>query len=693
MRIASLVSLILFIFTILLAIPIKQHNIEVVLNPSKHYLKGTDSIVYDAVLTQPDTLYLSSNLKIKSIQCAKKKVKFQILADSSGYNRIIISPRKNAPIYSISYEGTIYFALQGRNLNQGHDFSRGMISDAKGEGIFLPAGSFYPIRDREELTHFEVKANCPKEFTLITSGFESSYIKGDSKLYKWNTQLPNDGMTLCGNRFTVTERIVQNKRLAVYLLPEDEALSKTYLDAMQDIYTKYTSLLGEYPFSSFSMVENFFASGYGMPNYTLLAKDIVKMPFIVTAPGSLAHEFCHNWWGNSVFVKQGTGNWCESLTTFCANYYWYEITGDKEKQVAFRKKAIFEVNQLPAEKNYALADFHYQRNDDDAVIGYQKGSMFLYEIYDLIGKEAFFKALRQVATDYKGLYATWVDLENNLIHYSPGNSLDIHRMFSENLHRLELPKLQLSNVVYTFEQMSFELRQKNPSFTLHVPVQIQMENVTDSLVITLRDSLASYQFSPWEEVRKVIVDPEYKVLRAISEDEMPYNMTRVMSANPLIILPTKGEALSRLQMLTVMLKQSGYEFTALPADSVTSDDLRNRNLFILGKYQDNEIFHMLPQSILNSFSISNTFFEANGTEYTSPLASMLFSYANPFNPEKLMTLYIWNSDAAVPSFRKIFHYQDQSWQVFDLVMEQNKPRASGDLYFKGDSDLMWEAKN
>lgn len=662
------------------------------LDPANHILKATDSIEYIAVLIEPDTLYLPSNLNIKSIKTNGKKIKYEIKADSSGYNSITIFPEKNASIYSISYEGEIFFALQGRNLNQGHDFSRGMISDSPGEGIFLPSGSWYPMHEDEELSFYSVIATCLKEFSLITSGNESKLAKGSNNVYSWKTELPTDGLTLCGNRFIVRERHIGEKRLAVYLLPEEAKLADTYLDAMEDIYNKYYPLLGTYPFSSFSMVENFFASGYGMPNYTLLAKDIVKMPFIITDPGSLAHEFCHNWWGNSVMVKPGTGNWCEALTAFSSNYYWNELTGDREKQIDYRKNAIFSINQLAPEKNYPLADFRYQRNDDDAVIGYQKGSMLFYELYNLTGKEAFFNSLRQVIGKFLGKYATWNDFEVALTKNSPDNTENIHKLCEETLNRLDLPQIKISSVTHSAHNWVINLKQENPVFAMRVPVHVEMDDNTEKLNIPIKNVSASYSFTPWGKINKITVDPEYQILRAISDNEMPYNLNRVMSANPLIILPTKGESLDRLQMLIMMLKQSDYQFTSLPADSVTEEDLKNRNLFILGKYNDNRIFSSLPLSIQHLYIIHPESFEANGKLYNNPLASLLISDVNCYNHEKLMTLYIWNDDSAVPSFRKMFHYQNQSWQVFDLSKEANKPIDSGDLSPSSNSDLVWKAK-
>jgi len=102
-------------------------------------------------------------------------------------------------------------------------------------------------------------------------------------------------------------------------------------------YKEYTKLFGKYPYKSFSVVENFFATGFGMPGYTLLSNKLMVMPWVTLSPGSLAHEFVHNWWGNSVFTDNNAGNWCEALTTFSTNYYYNIITGNKRMNSTARK--------------------------------------------------------------------------------------------------------------------------------------------------------------------------------------------------------------------------------------------------------------------------------------------------------------------------------------------------------------------
>ena len=63
-----------------------------------------------------------------------------------------------------------------------------------------------------------------------------------------------------------------------------------------------------------------------MPSFTLLGPQIIRFPFILTS--SYPHEILHNWWGNSVFVDETRGNWCEGLTAYIADHLMQEQRGE-----------------------------------------------------------------------------------------------------------------------------------------------------------------------------------------------------------------------------------------------------------------------------------------------------------------------------------------------------------------------------
>src|SRR5512142_2021373 len=97
----------------------------------------------------------------------------------------------------------------------------------------------------------------------------------------------------------------------------------------------YHALLRPYPYKRFSVVENILPTGYSMPTFTLLGKEIVRLPFIPET--SLGHEITHQWFGNYVYWSGGRGNWLEAITTYLSDQYYQEQQG---KGWEYRKKVL-----------------------------------------------------------------------------------------------------------------------------------------------------------------------------------------------------------------------------------------------------------------------------------------------------------------------------------------------------------------
>ena len=141
-------------------------------------------------------------------------------------------------------------------------------------------------------------------------------------------------LTLVANRFVTKTRPWTNVddrpvQLATYFLADNAGLADEYLDATAKYLDAYVPLLGAYPFEQFAVVENFFASGLGMPSFTLLGSGSIKRHYV--QPYALGHEIVHSWIGNSVLNRTDNGNWVEGLTTYLANYYWHELAGDQRQ--------------------------------------------------------------------------------------------------------------------------------------------------------------------------------------------------------------------------------------------------------------------------------------------------------------------------------------------------------------------------
>ncbi|MDZ7814662.1 MAG: M1 family aminopeptidase [Planctomycetota bacterium] len=112
---------------------------------------------------------------------------------------------------------------------------------------------------------------------------------------------------------------------------------------------------------------------------------------------ALGHEIVHNWWGNGVFVDWEKGNWCEGLTTYCANYYWLELQHgvNSPEAVEYRRKALQRYKIYVTEENdYEPVNFTSKKEETDNEVGYTKMMMFFHQLRLVVGRETFFSALR-----------------------------------------------------------------------------------------------------------------------------------------------------------------------------------------------------------------------------------------------------------------------------------------------------------
>ncbi len=189
------------------------------------------------------------------------------------------------------------------------------------EGVYLSAGAGWLPSAPGALNTYDLTVRVPEGYASVTQGRREVL---SPNVTRWVAEHPSDGLNLVANRFIVNEEPVRDGVIAYTFLLEDDAdLRATYLERTRAYIAMYEEMFGPYPYAKFATVENWFPTGYGMPSWTLLGGQVLRLPFIPTT--SFGHEIAHDWWGNSVFVDVYRGNWCEGLTVWSADYHYKEL--------------------------------------------------------------------------------------------------------------------------------------------------------------------------------------------------------------------------------------------------------------------------------------------------------------------------------------------------------------------------------
>jgi len=642
---------------------IEKHDIKIELDPSNHTLKGTDNIKFKNPIIRKAGIDMLKDLKIESVTSSDGKLTFEVKSLDSVTNEVVIKAAEGSEFYNIAitYSGNIYHQPNERQFNQRHQNSNGMISDLPGEGIYLPAGSFYPYTPQDQ-AEFRVEVTFPEQLEVLTSGkLEKKPPENGKKTYVFTSETNYDNLTIVGGKYVIKDTVYDGKQFAVYTF-EASPLAKTYLNACIEYYKIYTNLFGPYPFSSFDVVENFFATGFGMPNYTLLSNLLMKMPWVTLTPGALAHEFVHNWWGNSVFANSDRENWCEALTTFSANYYYNVVTGNDQKAFEWRQSALVSLASLPDKLNYPLKDFKYQVTDEDAVIGYQKGAFVFYELYKLMGKDNFFGALKNFAASYKGKKAIWFSLNFNMQQYAKKNGLNIpiNKIFNQWINPSRIPAIKLGGVYMRGDSCFFTIDQ-DTAFTMMIPVRIVTDKDTiwkDCLVNRLKPQ---FSVSRANGIKSIEVDPLFQSLRKLYNWEIPTTMKQTENANPVFILPSKKspDYAASLEYVNQMNK-TGYKFTSDAGDEVTDNIITGKSLVIIGTPQTNPLIAKLAITYPADFQITKEQFVFKGKNYPLKGNMAMINYIPKGKEGIFYTILYCDNMTNVEQFRRFSHYSSYS---------------------------------
>lgn len=529
---------------------ISRHDLFVQIDPERHALLAADRLTIEAIPGRPLRLSLAGTLHLDRLALSQsptddigRDLPFQIEREATApFGQYITVPAAlvtaGAMTLTAHYHGVIddppkeprHLRFVTPSETAGH---------IGAEGVYLSSETQWYLDFPESLSRYRLRVALPSGWTAVTQGQRRSSAPCPAELCReagltlaeWETAEVSEALTLVANRFVETSREWassggQSVRLATYLFPEDAGLADEYLDATARYLDAYISLLGPYPFESFAVVENFFASGLGMPSFTLLGSGVIKRHYV--QPYALGHEIVHSWIGNSVFNRVDRGNWVEGLTTYLANYYWHEWSGDHAQARDQRHLMLRGYNlHVPPERDYPLGQFTRKQDERDNAIGYQKAAMVFHVLRQEVGEESFWRSLKTLVAQYRGRHADWHDVERI---FAETAAKDLRWFFAQWIEGTGAPALTLKNVTAhplprdadgRFS-LSGSIAQTGPVFRSPLPILVRMSNSRQHLVSTQlsgADTLfkSDLPFKPLT----IELDPEAMVLRRLARGDMP----------------------------------------------------------------------------------------------------------------------------------------------------------------------------
>ncbi|MFN0059574.1 MAG: M20/M25/M40 family metallo-hydrolase [Planctomycetota bacterium] len=480
--------------------------------------------------------------------------------------------------FVLSYRGKIHHALAANGAEYARSFteSPGFI-DA--EGVYLAGSTAWVPQFGRELVSFVLDVDLPAGFSAVSQGRRTDVrVESERSRMRWNCPHPMDEIYLVAARFTEYTRAAGNAEAQVFLRTPEPALAARYLEATAGYLDLYSRLIGPYPYEKFALVENCWESGYGMPSFTLLGSQVIRLPFILHS--SYPHEILHNWWGNSVFVDYDRGNWCEGLTAYLADHLVKEGQG---RGAEYRRDALKSYRDyVRAGADFPLTEFRSRHSGATQAVGYGKCLMLWHMLRTELGDDEFRRMLANLYRTHRFTRISFPELEKIATAVA---GRDLAPFFTQWVTRTGAPEFALKVTRNAAGGADIHVEQTQAGEPYAVRVKLALSYRGNDRV-ELRDLLLTGKSAmlttdlEFEALNAVELDPDFDVFRRLDRGEIPASFGQLFGAErSVLILPSDDAAGAWQQFAAAWQSREGVEvvresdISAVPVD---------RSVWVLG---------------------------------------------------------------------------------------------------------------
>lgn len=578
----------------------------------------------------------------------------------------------NTQSVTMEYSGVIFHPITDPDspYSRGTSETPGLISE---NGVVISSGTFwYPKFENinDEYISFSLQVEAPQGWMVVSQGQRTL----DNR---WVEHSPQQDIYLIAAKFTEYEKTLSSgTKVFGFLRTKDDEMASRYLDVTSNYIERYSELIGPYPYSKFALVENFWDTGFGMPSFTLLGSNIIRLPFIIAT--SYPHEILHDWWGNSVYVDITRGNWCEGITAYMADHLMAELAGSGD---SYRRDTLQKFTDFVTPNNdFPLNQFHERNDAASEAIGYGKSLMLFHMLRLQVGDANFKKAFSQFY--FKNIFKE-VSFREIREAFEVVTGLNLAPIFSQWVDRKGAPNLKISEVTTTPSGEGFlfhakiEQTQNEDIFSINLPVAIHLEGSATAIQQTFKMSgrtleinLKFYSRPVWFQV-----DPEFDTFRRLSKDEVPAVLTMALgSEKTLMVIPanTNENTISNWRKFVDIMRPAlpkgsdvqvvlDSELTKLPTD---------RSIWVLGK--ENQLSQKFNELVKDQgVKINLDGISINGV--ATPFVDHSFTLLGRDNNNQIWTFIASDSDASFPVLaNKLIHYGKYSYLGFESDNVVNK---------------------
>lgn len=527
---------------------VKNYQIDIDFKPRQSYLSGKAKVEVESKVDSLVRLKLKLNPKLEIIRIYDEERRELFYSQDklreTLYVYFVQPPPKRKPFFiEIYYRGKLEPPKQVADVVAGPQAYK--LGQYREKIDFLPmkfetylfsrSAYWYPSPPDNDYFKASLRIIVPPEYQCVSNGelIKQTRLndverveeieKTGSSVYVFETKYPLKYLSFIVGRLTKLEEDSKFLLFQHFYSFGVNFEKKGLLEEVRNIVQFYESKFGPYPYEKLSIVRRLWLTSGGhspasfivinelpqAPNGMLLVNVRSPVDFSRWKEYYLAHEIAHQWWGQSVTWKTYHDQWLsEGLAQFAAILYLRERHAEGVFSPIFKKLSQWTEKKSkwgPITLGSRLSYFDSKAYQS---IIYNKTSLVLNMLKDLLGEEVFFQGLKEFFSRHKYSAASTNDYIKTIEEVS---GEDLTAFFETWFDSYVLPEVRVSHTLLKEEKryiLRLKINQLKKVFVF--PLWIEwIENgkkVRKKVIIDERDE--EFDFELRKKPRKIKINPD-----------------------------------------------------------------------------------------------------------------------------------------------------------------------------------------
>lgn len=463
---------------------VENYQVDIDFDLKQSFISGKARVEVKSRVDSLDRIKLKLNPKLEILRIYDEEMNELFYSRDKlrelVYIYFVRSPSINEP-YSIEifYRGKISPPDQVEDVVsriQTHDNALKLISIKYETYLFSRRSYWYPSPPDDDYFKARLRIIVPPGYGCVSNGEFISQTKLNgvdrveevekigSSVYIFEAKSPLKYLSFIVGDFTKVKENFESIPLKLYSSPQIYFPQRGLLEEAKKIIEFYEEKFGPYPYEKLSIVQRLWStSGGHSPSSFIVLNELPQVAegghlVNVGSPVDLsrwreyfiAHEIAHQWWGHGITWRTYHDQWlCEGLAQFAAALYLREKHGEGAFSLILKKFSKWTEKYSkwgPITLGSRISFFNYKAYQS---IIYDKTSLALNMLKDLIGEEVFFKGVRDFFKRYEYKAA---DTRNFIETLEEASGKDLTVFFQNWFYSYVLPEAKVSHSLHKSDE-------------------------------------------------------------------------------------------------------------------------------------------------------------------------------------------------------------------------------------------------